>query len=851
MRFQFDPDQPHQLDAIAAVVDALPLDLTDDEALHAGVQAVRARNGLAPLSQPEGRDLTIEMETGTGKTYTYLRTMRELHARFGLARFVVVAPGVAIREGVLQQLEVTAEHLRGLYGDTHVEATVVRPGQWGDLRRFASDDAGLQILVINIDAFNKRASNLIHRRTDALGGRRPIELLAACHPVVVLDEPQSLSGPRAVEAIESLAPLLTLRYSATHRHAPNLLYRLDPVTAHDAGLVKGIEVLSVTAEAGAGPAPVELVAVAPSRGSITARIKLDVAEGGGLVRRTLVARAGAELFTLSGGREVFRGVTVDEIDADAQQVSLSNGDVLRIGDGAGAAGREAVMRRQIEETVRAHLDTERRIRRLLPPGESLKVLSLFFVERVAHYADEDGPVRLWFEEAWRRLAALPEFAPLSLPPVDRVHAGYFAHRKGKAVDTSGRSRDDEAAFELIMRDKARLLSPEEPVRCLFSHSALRQGWDNPNVFQICTLHPTRSELRKRQEIGRGLRIPVLASGRRCFDPDIARLVLVANESYEAFARALQTEIQKDCGVDFGARVVDRRAPAAVSLRRGFERDPHVKELWAAIARPLRPRAALDRDALVARAAASVAALPSAAAPGITVTVARGEILADQTAAPARVATHAVAAGAAGAASTVTTHSPDPLRHLQAETGLTRRTLVAVLTTSGRLDDLAAAPLGFLEACAHAIRAALDLELTRGTSWAVAEDAGRPLADLADRPLKPGRRRLVRVSHSAWTHVPVRDAGEERLVTQLDRDPSVRCLLPWPAWLAIPTPLGPFEPGWAVLGGSSELVAARPARPSDHPAAVACGERALAALGVGWRPLPGEAAVDDGASPSPS
>ncbi|MGM0578690.1 MAG: DEAD/DEAH box helicase family protein [Myxococcota bacterium] len=847
MRLRFDPHQPHQLEAIRAVVDVLEgqprrptgleaprdadggvvqgLDLPPGRLLD-NLRAVQRRHGL-PESPDlgEGLHLSVEMETGTGKTYTYLRTLRELHARYGLSRFVVVVPGVAIREGVLQQIRATGAHLDALYDTGRCEARVHRPGALSALRRFARDD-GLQVLVLNIEAFDKGRRNLLHRPADALGGRRPMDVLAGTRPVVILDEPHRMAGPKAREAIASLEPLCTVGWSATHRRLHHLVYRLDPVRAYDLGLVKRIEVASVTAEGTGGPPPMEVRSIRATSRGVSARLALEVSGRAGPRRKVVTVRGeGEDLQELSGGREIYSGWVVEHVDAARGRVVFAHGEALHEGARAGVEARAAVMRRQLEETVREHLERERSVRRLRPGGQRMKVLSLCFVDRVAHYADEDGPIRRWFEETWTRLSAEPRYADLDLPPVDRVHAGYFAERAGRAVDTGGRSKDDDAAYALIMRDKERLLSPDEPVRFVFSHSALREGWDNPNVFQICTLHVTRSEIRKRQELGRGLRLPVLEDGRRTADPDVARLVVVANESYDDFARRLQQEIREETGADFAGRVVDRRARRAVGLREGWREDPDLLRLWEVVARPVRHRADLDGDRLRRRCVEALRALPAPAVEA-RVRVRRGEVGIDGAGEATRDRVHAAATGRG------TSDLPDPLAHLQRETGLTRRTLARVLGEAGLLDDLLRDPVGVLERAADALARVVREEAADRGTWEPSGAAPSP-ETFEDRPLAAGRREVVPVSKALHVGVPVRSEAEARWVRALDEDPSVRRFLRWPGWMPVETPLGRVDPGWAVLREEGAVEVVRASRDAMGDLQRRCLERRFAAIDVAF------------------
>jgi type III restriction enzyme len=616
MKLQFDPNQAFQLDAVAAITelfDGQPQGASDysvinvgewgelfggqgrtelgmgnrlllaPEKLHKNLRAIQINNDIDitdPDAALEGWDLfdgpanearlsphfSVEMETGTGKTYVYLRTIFELSRRFGFQKFIIVVPSVAIREGVLKNIEITADHFRALYNNPPFEHFVYDAKKVNRLRQFATSNT-LQILVINIDSFRKnftgtedeKKSNVIYKEMDrALGGRAPIEFVQAARPIVIIDEPQSVdSTEKAQEAIKALNPLCTLRYSATHRNPYNLVYRLDPVRAFELKLVKQIVVASAIAEGAANDAFVRVEAIDYKKG-IKAKLRIHVQTPDGPKDKSVTVKQGGDLFTLSNERAAYRdGFEVTEINAEpgGEYLRFSNGRTLRLGEEIGGL-RDDVWRVQIKQTVKKHLDKELQLRSL-----GLKVLSLFFIDRVANYRDygSDGlPVKGKFAEAFEaELAALAKeerYRTLEWlkEPVERLHNGYFAQdKKGVLKDTRGDTQADDEVYNLIMKEKERLLSLDEPLRFIFSHSALREGWDNPNVFQICTLNETRSTLKKRQEIGRGLRLPVDQNGLRVFDESVNKLYVMANESYEDFARSLQSEYEQDCGVTFG------------------------------------------------------------------------------------------------------------------------------------------------------------------------------------------------------------------------------------------------------------------------------------------------------------
>ena len=508
---------------------------------------------------------SVEMETGTGKTYVYLRTIFELSQRYGFQKFIIVVPSVAIREGVLKNIEITAEHFRAIYNSLPFEHFVYDARKVNRLRQFAVSNT-LQILVINIDAFRKnftgteteQKSNVIYKESDKLSGRQPIEFVQAARPIVIIDEPQSVdSTGKSQEAIKALNPLCTLRYSATHRNPYNLVYRLDPVRAFELKLVKQIVVASASAEGSANDAFVRVEGIDYKNG-IRAKLRIHVQTSDGPKEKSVTIKNGADLFTLSNERACYQqGFSVAEINAEPgnEFIRFNNGRVLRLGQESGGL-REDVWRAQIKHTIKKHLDKELQVQ-----ARGIKVLSLFFVDRVANYRDYDesgqpvkGKFACAFEEELTALAKDERYQELDWlkQPLDKLHDGYFAQdRKGVYKDTRGDTEADDKVYDLIMKKKEQLLSMEEPLRFIFSHSALREGWDNPNVFQICTLNETRSAMKKRQEIGRGMRLPVDQHGMRVFDESVNKLYVMANESYEEFARSLQTEYEEDCGVTFG------------------------------------------------------------------------------------------------------------------------------------------------------------------------------------------------------------------------------------------------------------------------------------------------------------
>ena len=513
---------------------------------------------------------SIEMETGTGKTYVYLRMIFELNKTYGFRKFIIVVPSVAIREGVLKSIDMMKEHLQTLYGNMPFDHFVYDSRHLGKVRQYATSNQ-IQIMVINIRSFQKDVAdkelsemteaelkklNVINRENDRMSGRRPIEFVQAASPIVIIDEPQSVDNTeKSRRAIRKLNPLLTLRYSATHKNPYNLLHKLDPIKAYDLRLVKRVVVASVPSDDSFNDAYVKLLDTDNTNG-IKARVEIHKEGPSGPKPAKLWVRQGDDLYVKSGKRDIYRdGYIVQNMDCtpSLEYIEFNQGRFLELGQEIGGLGDD-LMRAQVYETIEQHLKKERAVK-----GKGIKVLSLFFIDRVANYRvyNEDGPTSLgkigrWFEEAYRELTAKPIYKGLTLFDVTEVHNGYFSQDKGgHAKDTRGNSAADEDTYNLIMRDKERLLDPNVALRFIFSHSALREGWDNPNVFQICTLNETRPTEKKQQEIGRGLRLPVNGSGERVHDETVNQLTVIANESFEDFARTLQTEFEEDFGIRFG------------------------------------------------------------------------------------------------------------------------------------------------------------------------------------------------------------------------------------------------------------------------------------------------------------
>ena len=526
----------------------------DNDTLLSNMHAIQRRNKL-PLSRDyDSRQFSIEMETGTGKTYVYTKTILELNKRYGFSKFIIVVPSVAIREGVFKSLQVTEEHFKNLYDGVPYRYFIYNSAKLSDVRQFATS-SNIEIMIINIDAF-KKAENIINQEQDKLNGETAMRYIQDTNPVVIIDEPQSVDNtPKAKEAIQSLNPLCVLRYSATHREKINLLYRLTPVDAYQMGLVKQICVSSSSVANDFNKPYIHLKSVSNDNG-FSAKIEIDIENKSGKVeRKTITVKPNDSLFMLSGKRELYEDYVIAGIDCTkgAECLEFSNSEVLQLGKTIGGVDENIIKRTQIYKTIEAHLNKELRYFE-----KGIKVLSLFFIDEVKKYRTETGEKGIYaqmFEECYNELMSKEKYAPLKTyfnTDVEKAHNGYFSQdKKGIYKNTKGDTLADDDTYNTIMKDKEWLLSFECPLRFIFSHSALKEGWDNPNVFQVCTLIEQKSTFTCRQKVGRGLRLCVNQEGERIEDRNINILHVMANESFAEFAETLQKEIEQETGMKFG------------------------------------------------------------------------------------------------------------------------------------------------------------------------------------------------------------------------------------------------------------------------------------------------------------
>ena len=825
MKLHFDSNQSYQWDAIKSITDVFegqPLSCGDFEFTQTAAGALLSENGFGnnltlspeqilenvktiqqrneikePIEELQGMNFSVEMETGTGKTYVYLKTVYELNKLYGFKKFVIVVPSVAIREGVLKNLQITHEHFQSLYNKTSISFDVYDSKKVSNLRGFSSGNA-IQVLVINIDSFAKD-ENIINKPNDKLTGKKPVEFIQSTKPIVIVDEPQNMETEIRKQAIENLNPLCTLRYSATHTNLYNLMYSLNPVKAYDLGLVKQIEVDSVMSENDFNDSFIQLESVNRTGNNITAKIKIDTTSSTGIKRKSVTAnRNKLDLFELSGRNEKYEGLKIYEIDFGNQQIELTNGIVLKVGESQGGMNDE-VMRFMIQKTVEEHLKKEREYK-----ARGIKVLTLFFIDKVKNYREYDergnaiqGKFAKWFEEIFQSEISKPKNQNLISNSVEEIHNGYFSQdSKGRVKDTGGETQADDDTYKLIMQEKEKLLDFNTPLRFIFSHSALREGWDNPNVFQICTLNETRSEIKKRQEIGRGLRLSVNQEGKRIFDQNINRLTVVANESYDAFAKALQKEIEEDCGVSFTGRIKNKNKREKLNYRKGFEADPKFLQIWEKIKHQTRYSVAYQTSDLTTLAAKAMKEMPETKKPSVRST--KNEVVMGTDGVTGKMLSDTVAPDYGNHF-----EIPDMLAYIQGKTELTRSTILDIVKKSDKISELLINPQMFIDNTTNTIKSILYELMIDGIKY---EKIGNKVYEM--KLFDEGEIEIYldqftfAVNNADKTiyenYIPLDSNVENQFAKDCESSENVEFYFKLPYWFKIPTPIGNYIPDWAIV-----------------------------------------------------
>ena len=823
MKLTFESNLEYQQDAIKSVTDLfegqpledsiLEFDLKEkqrsfiqgisnnlilsEKQILTNLQSIQTNNEIKVSEKLDGMHFSVEMETGTGKTYVYLRSIYELNKLYGFKKFVIVVPSVAIREGVLKNLEITYEHFQTLYDNVPVNFQVYDSSKPSTLRGFTTNN-NIEVLVINIDSFAKD-ENVINKPHDKLNGQKPVEFIQATFPIVIVDEPQNMETEKRRTAIENLKALCTLRYSATHKNQYNQTYNLNPVKAYDLGLVKQIEVDSIIEENAYNDAYISVESITATKTKVTAKVTINSNENNGVRKKTITVKVGDDLYKLSNEREIYvDGYIIEEIDSVNQCISISNGNLLYKGASQGDLTDE-VMKFQIRKTIEEHLKKEKRLNKL-----GIKVLSLFFIDKVANYRSYDsagnpekGKFAEWFEEIYQEYISKPAFKELDKFRVNDIHNGYFSTDKnGRIKDTNGETKADDEIYNLIMKKKEELLDLNTPLRFLFSHSALREGWDNPNVFQICTLNETKSEIKKRQEIGRGLRLAVDQTGKRTYDQNINRLTIIANEAYDDFAKALQNEIEEDCGVSFTGRIKNKQTRTAIKYRKGFEADPKFLEIWAKLKKKTTYRVDYKTDELITLTAKAIKDLPEIKSPSIR-----------STKIGITMTTEGVGTNYVGekieSYGGYSWKIPDVLGYIQSKTELTRSTIEAILSQSGRIGDVIINPQLFLDLATQSIKRTLYDLMIDGIKYQKIGGKEYEMALFEAQELEVYLNDFsFKVSDSSKTiyeeFVPLDSGVESKFAKDCETSEQIKFYFKLPNWFKIPTPIGNYNPDWALI-----------------------------------------------------
>lgn len=922
------------------------LQLLDDELLE-NLRAIQLKNGLRPADVLVSGDFTVEMETGTGKTYVYLRTIFELNKRYGFTKFMIVVPSVAIKEGTYKTLQITRDHFENLYPSAKgYEYFLYDSSKLGQVRNYATS-ANIQIMVVTVGAINKRDVNNLYKDSEKTGGEKPIDLVKATNPIIIIDEPQSVDGGmsgKGKEALNAMNPLCTLRYSATHVNKHHMLYQLDAVDAYERELVKQIEVAALEVAGGHNKAYIKLLSTHNQRGAISAKIEVGLLTGGKINRKVISVDDGDDL-EQECGRAIYENCRIGTITCGAgnqsMELSLPGGEhTLHPGEEVGGVNPDDLKRLMIRRTIKEHLDKEIRFAR---EKREVKVLSLFFIDSVKHYRqyDEEGNIvkgkyALMFEEEYRKLAKKPDYQTLFEKidldiDADEVHNGYFSiDKKGGWTETAENNqanRDNaERAYNLIMKEKEKLLSFDSKLKFIFSHSALKEGWDNPNIFQICTLRDMGSERERRQTIGRGLRLCVNQEGQRLRGFDINTLTVIATESYEQFAENLQKEIEKDTGIRFGivephqfaALIVtakdgtiqplgvekseavweflkkndflDNKGKVQDSLRtalkentltlpEGFaEQEAGIKDILRKLAGKLDIKNADERITVRTREAVLESEAFKALWDRIKhkttyrVEFDNPKLIADcaknifegpaitKTRAQFRKADIAIGKGGVEAKETAVSgftainetdiELPDLLTALQDLTHLTRRSLVEILIESRRLNDFKRNPQEFIQLATEAINRTKRLALVDGIRYQRIGDAHYYAQELFEKEELSGYLKntlKTEKDKSVYTHVVYDSTGvEKRFAEDLEVNEAVKVYAKLPGWFKVPTPLGTYNPDWAVLvesDGKEKLYLVVETKSSSwwddlrhkEGAKIKCGEKHFEALAEGDNP----------------
>src|SRR3989344_4661322 len=808
MKFQFDPNQTFQIDAIKSIVDVFEgqekntsarnlagdlfgiypnfLSLSVKEVL-ANVKKIQEKNAIKNGGIMQDLDFSIEMETGTGKTYVYLRTIFELNKKYGWKKFIVLVPSVAIREGVIKTLQITKDHFSELYDNVPYRFYEYQSKNISQVKRFA-DSSNLEIMVMTVGAFNSD-KNVLYSARDQMQGEQPISYIQRTNPILILDEPQNMEGEATTEKLKQFNSLFRLRYSATHRNTYNLMYQLTPFDAYQLGLVKKIEVYSVTDDdSGISRPTLNLISVEAGK-TLKAKVEAIVKDSDGVPKRKKLTLKDGDDLAVKTNNDVYAGYVVESLDANAPDMGLvgkvrfRNSVEIQQGEGVGG-NHEQLMREQIEQTIRRHFEKRVQLREL-----GIKVLSLFFIDKVDNYVQSDGFIRSVFVSEFNRLKKEYDADELD---VDTVHKGYFAKRGEEYLERESAISENHEAYELIMKDKERLLSFEEPTEFIFSHSALKEGWDNPNVFNICTLRHTIAAIRKRQEIGRGMRLCVNQDGERVFLKHINLLSVIANESYAEYVQQLQGEFVEDGIYKAPPEPHNAKRRRVVKLKKGFDKDTDFNAIWGQISKKTRYLVSVNSERLIDSCAGQIAKL-SIAKPQVRVNRAGVEM--GEEGITARVV------GARTRDLNQIKRAIDPVELIKSDTKLTRQTVAEILVKADNTKAFLNNPERFCFEASRIIRAELVKDYIEQIRYEVLAEQ----YDVKQFENIPSYKDATHpVSNSIYDAIVYDSEVEKSFAVDLDKDERIKLFIKLPNWFKVETPVGGYNPDWAIVTAKRDL-----------------------------------------------
>ena len=816
MKFEFDANQDYQRAAIDAVVRlfegqtpvrttlqfswesnfaAIPnhLDLDSDQ-ISDHLKEIQEANGIevSEFSTNGFPNFSVEMETGTGKTYIYLRTILELFQNYGMRKFIVVVPSVAIREGVLKTLQITESHFRKLYDNLPYRYYVYDSEKLSQVRQFALSDC-VEIMVMTIASFNK-PSNVIHKSTDKLQGDIPINFIQATRPILILDEPQRMESDLSIEAISNLSPLFALRYSATHKTPHNRVYCLTPYDAYREGLVKRIEVAGIEESANTNLAFVQVKSVHSQKRRVTVKLVVHKLMKNGTVKQTTLTFKQGDDLEEKTNLPQYQGYRIREIDLEWDEVHFDNNMVLGTGETHGA-DKTAIFEAQIRYTIEAHFRRQKRLK-----DANLKVLTLFFIDKVNNYAGKDPIIRKLFDKCFNELKQEDRYSEWREKESKDVQAAYFAKSQRENEepiyeDTKGDAEKDREVYQLIMKDKERLLSFDEPTCFIFSHSALREGWDSPNVFQICTLNQTVSEIKKRQEIGRGVRLAVNQEGKRVHDEKLNVLTVVANDSYTNYVRQLQAEVKDEFGTTNRVpKPKNARERSVAKLRKAMTLTPEFEALWDRIKHKTRYKVQIDTEKLVEEV---VETLDEANIQFPQMTIGKGKVIVDEENKFdfEHIADSSFVYRLSGRAN-VLKSIEHRLAHTTPAMKLTRRTLFEILKRTQNQQAALDNPPEFAKVVVDKIRQKIIHQLIDGIKYEKIGEAYE--MSQFDCELESWKDCMEPASRSIYDHVIWDSDVEKQFVEGLERRDDIILYVKLPAFFTVPTPIGNYNPDWAIV-----------------------------------------------------